>query len=251
MIRTRELTLNPRDLFAVLQAGKWIFVALFSLISIAGMATLLMMVSPTYEARAVLQLGSIEKDYIDDPERLVQLLTAQYGQKLQVKYKRGGVLQLNARAATGDESRDLLKRIVAEILAREGNISDYYLEQYRKFLDETDSHIRALEKELSHIPEMLDRTSDPNWLIAESRVRTSLAAFARRRLGTEINWRDKIKPPQLLQPVQSVEDIVRPGRLIRPRPKHYIVVILAAFVIATLAAFLVGYVRWITERPNK
>jgi len=111
--------------------------------------------------------------------------------------------------------------------------------------------MKALEAQLVTIADTQSRSLEPNWIVAEGRVREALSEIAETRLKTEITWGLNIHPTRILQPVQSLEELFPPGTLIRPRPKHYIVAILVAFVLSGLAAFLAGYVSWLAERGKR
>ena len=87
MIRTREVILKPRDLLAILQAGRWVFVAVFSLTIIAATVALLALPA-TYEAHAVLELGSVAGRAVEEPRRLLRHLHNEYGKNLRVMRSR-------------------------------------------------------------------------------------------------------------------------------------------------------------------
>jgi len=242
------------DLWTILLRRKKTVIAVFLIVlSTAIVVTALM--TPIYESRAVVLIGQVTDQLIENPDELVYRLTEEYEvgdsseaikelpfvESVTVNKKRANtVLELTARDTTAGGAKTYLETIVNKLFEKHNAVFNKTIELERRRLDsmakqlsELDAHIKQVNDLTTHLKKS-DPTQAAVLAIESGKYLTMKPALEEKFVALDIRLSDlKTKPTQYLRKPTL------PRKTTKPRSILYVAV--ATFIglfMALFAAFI-------------
>ena len=242
------------DLWNIILRRKKTVIATFLIVFATGIAVTIFM-PPLYESRAVVLIGIVSNQLIEDPNELVQRLIEEYKvddsseaiieppyvESVKVDNKRASnVLELTVRDTTAEGAKTYLEIVVNKLSKEHKALFDKAMELERQRLDSMAKQISELDAQIRLVNDLSIplKKSDPNQAAV---LAIESGKYLSMKPGLEKNLVDlDIQLSELKsKPTRYLREPTLPRKAKRPRPMLYIAVaIVLGFFMAIFAAFL-------------
>ncbi|MBD3669236.1 MAG: hypothetical protein HUJ29_00545 [Gammaproteobacteria bacterium] len=242
------------DLIRVLLRRKKTIVLVFLIVTALGVIVT-MLVPQVYESRAVVLIGKVTNQLIEEPDVLVQRLIEEYEvgdtsetekefpivESISVDKRRAStILELTVRGETAEGARSYLDSVVQTLFAEHKSIYEKTLELEYQRLESMKEQITELDSLISQVHELLSRLkrSDP--------VQASVLAIeSGKYLAMKPSLEEKYVTLDILlselktKPTQYLREPTLPLKTKQPRSKLYIAVsVIVGIFLGIFAAFI-------------
>ena len=242
------------DLWTILRRRKKTVIAVF-LVVLATAIVVTALMTPIYESRAVVLIGQVSDQLIENTDELVYRLTEEYEvgdsseaikeppyvESVTVNKKRANtVLELTARDTTAGGAKTYLETIVNKLFEKHNAVFNKTIELERRRLDSMAKQLSELDSQIRQVNDLSTplKNSDPNQaavMVIES------GKYLMMKPGLEKNLVDlELMLSELKsKPTQYLRKPTLPRKTEKPRPILYIAVaIVFGLFLAFFAAFI-------------
>lgn len=177
-IVANEDTIDLRELFGTLKRRKKLIV-LITLASLILATTYIMLTKPIYQVQAMIEIGKIDKELLDNAQNIKQKLDYIYGVKSKKKMKlprvkaifidkkTKGIFSVTIEGHSNNEAVNLTNEIVQKIEKEHAEYRDTYINTKKEFISLVNIDIARNEKNLKEVQETLNNYNQKVINIAE------------------------------------------------------------------------------------
>ena len=267
--------IDLRELFLVLKKRKKLIIATTLLITTLAALYAYVIAKPVYEAKAMIQLGEIDGEPIEKLGDVKAKLSYRYKindrkvklpkiKSITIPKNSKSVFALTSHGYSQEDAKKTIQKTVGEINKEYKEKTDVYVSNQKMMIKEIDSEMKQNEKRLS---EMQKKIADySNKIITLEHEDAALAGIYAMQIGqkqrqlldmikyiSDLKSKKqelelsispvKIKPTQVVGDIESLEDPVK--------PKKVLIVIVASITGVLFAVFLAFFMEFIANLRNE
>lgn len=206
--------------------------------------------APTYESRAIVQIGKVHEWLIEDVDVLAVQLVEQFGKDSRARALRGvylkqvskvpgpnSVLKIVGVGYSPEDTRDFVADIVAKVVERHAQIYASSVNPLQQRLVIVDKQIAILTKQLAELGRLADRFKE------SQPVQASVIAIQEAQLYTELNQLERDRTTlqrQIARPYSNPSTVVTEATLSSVRAELSKSAIAAIAILLGLGLGLLG-----------